>query len=106
MSPLVPFLPLFGPIVAFVVVPLWLKSVGKLSNILPAFVGSLMLEAIGIYAWWQGVKASCAINESECIGATGFFFIALVWVGLLTLIGAAFAALAFFHKPDAGSQGA
>jgi hypothetical protein len=96
---------LFWPVIAFVVLPLWLKASGLSHCILPAYMVALVLELLIFFVWTRGVESSCAISESECLGATSFLFILYIVHGALALIGATFAALSRLQRSNFPAKG-
>ena len=75
-----PSLQVIAPFIAVLVYAIW----GRLTLIASAPIAVAMLLFAN-----RGVELSCSINESECIGATAFFYlILLMWLGVaISLIG-------------------
>jgi hypothetical protein len=79
------------------------KARGK--HIATSFLVCFFCFAVFI-AWWtiEGTKSSCAINESECIGANGFVILYAAWAALFSVIGSisAFMNIRKWRKINAG----
>lgn len=75
-----PSLQVIAPLIAVLVYAIW----GKLTLIASAIIAAAMLFFAN-----RGVELSCSIGESECIGATVFFYlILLMWLVVsVSLIG-------------------
>lgn len=75
-----PSLQVIAPLIAVLVYAVW----GKLT-----LIASAAVAAATLFFADRGVELSCSIGESECIGATVFFYlILLMWLGVsVSLIG-------------------
>lgn len=67
--------PLIGPVLAVA----YASLVGARGHIMTGLVITLLSGLLGLWMW-NGLAATCAINEAECIGGSVSLFVAgLMW---------------------------
>jgi NO-binding membrane sensor protein with MHYT domain len=79
---------LAAPLIGLVWMPIWVGSKTKGKFIFHTY-GAALLVNLGIVAiLYAGMNRTCSVNQSECLGGSGAFYLSVLWIGFLAFAGA------------------
>jgi hypothetical protein len=79
---------LAAPIIGFVWMPIWVGSKTAGAYIFHTYGAALLVHLSLVTMLYAGMNQTCSINQSECLGGSSAFYLSVLWIGFMALVGA------------------